>query len=274
MLRSRSVPALAFSLMLATPAVPAPVRPVVDGWTFVTNTKSTERGVPETQMQAQVTETKVRVDWQKAAPGMSKDSYMILDAETGVLTMVSPKEKEATILPIGGMASMMGAMGMGGVMKVEISDLAVSVDEGGAGEEILGYPTRKFTMTQAYTMRMQVGPIKRTNKIDNTTELWVANVPPPHARAFEAFAKNFAQNFANAGFGGEGLKALTDEIAAKMPRGLTLRSVSTNKDDKGKVTGTTTTEVREFKQAPIDPKVFEIPADYKVNDMTAAMKKG
>lgn len=269
--RFLAIPALA---LVATAAAPSPVAVVVDGWTFTSTTKSTERGSPETTMTVQVAGASMRVDWQKAAPGMTPGTWMILDGETGRLTMVSPKEKTATILPVGGLASMLGSLGAAGLMKMEVSDVVVSTTEDGAGEPMLGFPTRKYTMKQAYAMKMSVGPIKRSGTVDNTTELWVADVPVPEQKAFEAFAKNFSQNFTSAGFGGEGMKTLLDEVAAKMPKGVALKSVSTSISDQGgrKSTSTTTTEVKEFKQASIDAKVFEIPADYKVTDMSAINK--
>ncbi len=270
--RFLAIPALA---LIATAAVPSPAAVAVDGWTFTSTTRSTERGAPETIMQVQVAGAMMRVDWQKAAAGMPQGSYMILDGEAGRLTMVSPKERTATILPLGGMASMLGALGASGMMKMEVTDIVVSTTDGGAGEPMLGFPTRKYTMKQAYAMKMSVGPIKRSSTVDNTTELWVADVPVPEQKAFEAFSKNFSQNFTSAGFGGEGMKTLLDEVAAKLPKGVALKSVSTSITDQGgrKSTTTTTTEVTEFRKVSIDEKVvFTIPADYKVTDMSATNK--
>jgi hypothetical protein len=226
-------------------------------------------------MKVQVAGSKVRIDWQKAAPGTPAGSYLVLDAEAGTLTMVSPRDKSATMLPVGGMASMLGAIGAAGLMKVEVTDVVVSLTEDGAGEEMQGHATKKYTMKQTYAMKMQVGPIKRSGTVDNTTELWVADVPVPAQKAFEAFARNFAQNLTSSGLGGDGMKTLIDEIAAKMPKGVALKSVATSITDQGgrKSTSTTTTTVSDFKQVSLDEEVFRFPSDYKINDLSA-MKKG
>lgn len=269
--RLAAIPALLVAGLAASPAA----RPVVDGWSFTSTTKSTDRSVGETTMQVRLAGANVRVDWVKAPQGMPRDGYMLLNADSAILKMVSPREKTVTILPVGGMASMLGAIGAAGMMKMEVSDVVVSVSDDGAGEDLLGYRTRKYTMKQAYGLKMSVGPIKRSQTIDNTTELWVADVPAPEQKAFEAFAKNFAQSLTGAGFGGDGMKALLDEVAAKMPRGATLKSVATviTTDGGRKNTSTTTTEVKEFRQGPIEASVFEIPAGYKVTDMMSIMNK-
>lgn len=272
-----SLAAIALPALLASTiaSIPGGAPAVVNGWSFTSTTKSTDRNVGETTMKVQLAGANVRVDWVKAPQGMPRDGYMLLNADSALLKMVSPREKSVTVLPIGGMASMLGAMGAAGLMKMEVSDVVVSVTEGGAGEALLGFSTRKYTMKQTYGMKMSVGPIKRSSTVDNTTEMWVADVPAPEQRAFEAFAKNFAQSFAGAGFGGDGMKALIDSIAAKMPSGATLKSVATTISTDGgrQNTSTTTTEITEFTQGPIDAAVFEIPAGYKVNDMTSMTKK-
>ncbi|NUQ10706.1 MAG: hypothetical protein HUU26_00040 [Gemmatimonadaceae bacterium] len=205
--RLAAIPALLVAGLAASPAA----RPVVDGWSFTSTTKSTDRSVGETTMQVRLAGANVRVDWVKAPQGMPRDGYMLLNADSAILKMVSPREKTVTILPVGGMASMLGAIGAAGMMKMEVSDVVVSVSDDGAGEDLLGYRTRKYTMKQAYGLKMSVGPIKRSQTIDNTTELWVADVPAPEQKAFEAFAKNFAQSLTGAGFGGDGMKALLAE---------------------------------------------------------------
>ena len=271
----RRYPALG-ALALA-PLFLAPTPVAVEGWSFISTTTSDVRGAPEMSMQVRLAGPQLRVDFLKGTTGMTPGAYMLLNAETSQLTMVSPKEKSATVLPVGGMASMLGAVGAAGIMKIEIDNVSVTVEDLGAGDAILGHGTHRYRVKESHTMNVSVMGMHRSGTTATDTEMWIAtDVSRTEQRAFEAFAANFAQSMGGAGFGGDGMRKLTDELQRKMPKGLVLRQIATTRqtDQGGKeTTSVTTTEVKEFKQARLDEKLFEVPKDYVVTDLGAAMEE-
>jgi hypothetical protein len=247
-------------------------RPLLaDGWSFIRKTTSSNPRVPQTEMQVRLLQHRARIDYLKPMPGMRKGTYILLDAEKQQLILVSPEEKTATVVPAGGLAAALGAVGQTGLMKIEVTDVSVAVDDVGPGEPILGHPTHRYRLDQKSTMSVSAMGFRRTSKNATTTELWMTtDVPSSEARAFEEFNRNFAGSLG--GLGGEGLRTLQEEIQRKMPAGFALRQVATvNETDQGgkTTTTTTTTEVTEFREVALEPSLFEVDPRFRIIDMSA-----
>jgi hypothetical protein len=206
---------------------------------------------------------------------MAAGTYILLDAESRRMTMVSPKEKTATVLPLGGLMSMMGGMDEAGLLKMDVTDISVSVDELGAGESILGHSTMRYRTRHSFSMSVAVMGFRRSSKEVTETDVWMASdLSVAEGKALDEFARNFSQSFSASGIGGEGMRKLTEELQRKMPKGFPLKQVAkrTSVDQGGKETSsTTTTEVTEYKRVTLDAKLFEVPAGYTLRDMSGVV---
>lgn len=255
-------------------ALPSTTSTAVDGIMITWRQTSTARGVQPTTMQLRVAGNLARIDYQKAPQGMAAGTWMVMDADKGSLTMVSPKDKSATIMPVGGMASVLGAIGAAGLMKAEVSDIAVESQDAGEGEPILGHATHKFTVDQSYRIKVSVMMMKRENTVHSTMEVWVAtDIPAAETKVLEDFGRRFLTSMGGmAGFGGDGMRTLQEALADKMPHGPQLRTLTTSvTTDAGGRADTTrsTSEATAYQTGPIDAAVFEIPVGYKIVDMSA-----
>jgi hypothetical protein len=255
----------------------APV-PMAEGWTFVWNVTSDAPVAQNSTMQVRLLTHQMRVDFRTGTmPGMPPGGYMLIDAEKGQMVMVSPQEKTATLFALGGMGTAMGQMAAGAQMKMEATDISISVDDLGPGEAILGHPTHKYRLKQNYTLNMSTMGMQQSTRTESTTETWMStDFPEAELRAFEGFNKTFGQSAGGiAAMGGEGMKKLNEELQAKMPKGFPLKQI---------VTGTmtmqgrsqamrTTMEVASMSKGTLEPSLFEIPEGYKVNDMTKMLQE-
>lgn len=259
--------ALLSPLLLA--AVPSNGGGMVDGLSLTFHQTSTQRGVQPNTMQVRVLGSLGRIDYQKPQPGMTAGTYLLLQADSARVTMVSPREKTATVMPIGGILSVLGAaLGSSGLMKAEFSDISVESSEVGPGEAILGHPTQRFNVLQSYVARISVMGMRREMKTRATMEVWVAtDIPAAEARALEEFGRNLLSAFGGmGGFGGDGMRELQEELARKLPAGVQLRQITTTISEQGnrRDSTVTTSEVTEFTRGPLDPALFEVPAGYRV----------
>lgn len=260
-------------LLSAAPSVANP--PVVDGYKFAWKVTSEsdareQSGVPPS-MAVQLAGGKLRMDFTEATSNqtMKKGSYMIMDAENNKLIMVSPEEKKAMVMDPAAMGNVAGAIGGSGLVKMEIDNVKVEVEDLGAGERILGKAIHRYRVTRAYDVSIKVVMMKRKSHRESVQELWLTTDVGTD-RAFEAFGRQFASKVSAGG----SMQKLMD-AEQTVPRGFPMKTVmkSVDTDDKGKATTTTTTmEVTELAKANIDPKVFEVPEGYEVMDMGAEMK--
>lgn len=287
-----AIPLLSIALVAAPPSRPvqprtdatsAPARtaPVAaDGWRFrwkVTVEAEKKDKVPASpSMTVSLIPGKARMDYEgDAQPNgmMKKGGYMILDAEKGTMTMVDPKEKKAVIMDPSALGNMMGAIGASGMVKMDVKDVKVSVEKLGAGERLLGYPTTKYRITRGYVMSVSIFGRKNTTTHSSVTESWVAERFIDD-RAFEEWAKNFTRGVGN--LSGDAFKKLMEAEQANQIKGIVLKQVqqSTNTDDKGNATTSTTTmEMTELTKTSLDKALFEVPAGYEVTDMKAQMSE-
>lgn len=257
----------------ATFAAPRAVA-TVDGWRFrwkVTSDGGQRGASAQPSMTVSLIPGKARMDFEGEQRGgmVKKGGFIILDATKGTMTVVDPEERKAMVMEPQALGGMMDAMG--GMMKMEVSDVKVATESLGAGESILGYATRKYKVMRSFTLTVTVMGRKNVTRDQSESELWVAD-RFIEDKAFEAWATNFARGFG--GMGGDAFKALIDAERANAPKGTVLKSVmrSTNTDAGGKATTVTTTmEMQELKKLSLDAGLFEVPAGYEVVDLKAQL---
>lgn len=205
------------------------------------------------------------------SPGgmMGAGTYMITSSGKGTVTSVDPAKHQYMVIDIAQMGKAATDMqaAMGGMAKIDIADVKVSLEDLGAGEPLDGYATYKYRLTQSYTMNMSVmGRTMRTPS-SSTSDIWVApqldNIMDPSSRPPSMAAS------------GPMAELTTQLIAqyAKMRKGLMLKRVTTTQGGTGMPvhTSTLTTTITNVKKASISPSVFEVPAGYTKVDMMDAM---
>jgi hypothetical protein len=262
---------LAATAALALPAAPAAAQ---DGVTFTYRVQSTARGTREEPSPAMLATVRIagpnaRMDFREgSAPGMKDGGYLLLRGAEKSIVIVSPKDKSAMVIGAEGLGSGAGAMTNNAIVKVSTRDQKFDYQDLGAGDRILGYPTRHVRMTWSGATEMRVMGRKSSTTESSVGEAWVAtSVAGADAEALAAWSRAF----------GAGLRRTNPDLASQMAeydrkfgRGLALRNqvVSTRTDDKGKVaTDTMRMEVTELARGRLDPTLFEVPAGYQVADM-------
>jgi hypothetical protein len=201
---------------------------------------------------------------------MGAGTYMISNTAKGTTTSVDPAKKEYMVIDLADLAKTSAALqqSMGGMMKTEITNVKVGLEDLGAGESMEGYSTVKYRLTESYTMRMSIMGHTTETSDESSTDLWIAPqldaIMNPGARP---------SGTADAGM----MAPLTNEIAkvyAKVRKGVVLKSVRTSQTvSNGKTRPTTMTMIiSNVKHAPISPSVFEVPAGYtKVASLSDAL---
>lgn len=263
--------AVALATLVAMAAVRSPAAP---GWTFTWKVTGDGPGQNMTA-QIRVLEQRLRMDFEEGSmPGLSAGGYMLFDATKGQMIMVSPQEKSAMIMSGEGMASAMDAMGG---MKMDVTDASTTVEPLGPGGEILGLPTQRYRVRQSFTITVSAMGQSQSSTMQNDIETWMTTaLPAEQQQAFEAFERNFMRSTSNmAAMGGEVFKKLADELQAKMPKGFALKQVQTSTTTMSGQTSTSkaTMEVTSMATADLDPSLFEVPADYRVQDMSQLMRQ-
>lgn len=191
---------------------------------------------------------------------MGVGTYMISNTVKGTTTTVDPSRHEYTVIDLADLARTSAALqqSMGGMMKTELTDVKVGIEELGAGEPLEGYQTIRYRMTQSYTMKISIMGHTSESATQSTSEFWIApqldEVMNPGARPGSAAVTG-------------PMAALTAEIGkayAKVRKGVVLKSVNTTQSVSGGKTRVTTMTmvISNVKRAPISASVFEVPAGY------------
>jgi hypothetical protein len=268
MLRSSRLilPVVAMTLVAATPAR------IADGWRFTwkfqVDETSGQNPYQQPSMSVQMIPGKLRMDFLGDSPQGKKGGYMLLDAEKGTMAMVSPQDKTVMLMEPGALGAMAGAVGS--VVKMDVSDVKVDVEDQGAGEKILGRSTHKYRITRSYGMQVSVFGKKMKSTHHSVTEAWVSKEMLLD-KSWELWTDNFARGASR--LGGNAFKQLV-EAERTVPKAVPLRQQMTNTDtdDKGKVTTTRMSwEMTELKKDNLPASAFEIPGDYQVMDMKQTM---
>jgi hypothetical protein len=269
---------------IALPLAFVAANPFTDGMTydFQMKSQSTRTGNKE-----QVTlrgrgtyagdEAKIEILEAGASTGGSevfggKGTYFIMKDAGKEMLLVDPKQKQYMKWDIASMFAGMSKMinAVGGIVKMQMSDIHISAQDLGAGETVQGYPTRHVRMTQNYTMSVSV--FGRSSKTMNatTTDYYFA----PSLKIANPFVSN-SQQMAMASqmdvFNNPDFKSQMMAAQAKIPKtGVPLKTVTTtiSTDGKGKQETTVTTmEMLNFSKSNIPSSAFAIPSDYKMIEM-------
>ena len=207
---------------------------------------------------------------QSMSPGgmMGQGTYMITSGSKKTVTSVDPAKQQYTVIDVGELGKTANDMqsALGGMAKIEVVGIKIDVQDLGAGEELDGYPTYKYRITQAYTMNMIVMGRTMSTPTQSVTDVWVApqldGLMDPSARPPVAATGPMAE--------------LTKQLTvayAKVRKGLMLKRVSTMDSGEGarKHTTTVTTTITNVKKSAISPSVFEVPASYTKVDLADAV---
>jgi hypothetical protein len=273
-----------FVAAIALPLAFGAAMPLTDGMTyeFVMKSQSTRTGNKEAvQMRGRGTyagdQAKIEIIDASSTTGGSeafggKGAYFIVKGGGQEMLMVDPNQKQYMKWDIATMFAGMSRMvnAVGGLVKMQMSDVHIDAQDLGAGETVQGYPTRHIRMTQNYTISVSVlGRSKKTQN-QSTTDYYFA----PSLRIANPFVSNSQQMamisqldmFNNPDYVNQ-MKAAN----AKIPKtGVPLKTVTTvvATDDKGKAETTVTTmEMVNFKASNIPASAFAIPSDYKMVEM-------
>ncbi len=196
------------------------------------------------------------------APGgmMGAGMYMITNGSKGTVTSVDPARHQYTVIDIAEMGKAASDMqaALGGMAKMEFTDVKVDLQDLGAGEPIDGYATYKYKLAQSFTMKMSMMGRTINSPSSSTTEIWVApqldGLMDPSARPMVATPT---------GPMAELMRQLTAQYG-KMKKGLPLKRITTSVSGEGarQHTTTMTSMITNVKKSAISPSVFEVPSGY------------
>lgn len=273
-----------FVAAAAVPFVFAAAIPVTDGMSYEFVMKSTSRA---TGNKEQVTlrgrgtyagdNAKLEIlDASSSTGGQeafgAKGSYFIVKNGGQEMLLVDPNQKQYMKWDIGNMLAGMSKVvnAVGGLVKMQMSEVKIDAQDLGSGETVQGYPTRHIRMTQNYTISASMFGHKTTSHSETTTDYYFA----PSLRIANPFVSNSQQMAMMSQFdmfNNTDYKSQMAAAQAKLPRnGVPLKTVTTTvtTDEKGKAeTSTTTMEMVNFKSANVPASEFAIPSDYKMIEM-------
>ncbi|MBV9879720.1 MAG: DUF4412 domain-containing protein [Gemmatirosa sp.] len=212
----------------------------------------------------------MRIDWREGAPGvpmMKPGAYMLLRGADRSLLIVNPEDKAAIKIDAQSFGSGAGTMTNNAFVKVSQKEAKFDFEELGAGDRILGYPTRHVRVSSSGTTDVRVMGKTTSSTTQSTGEAWIATgIKGVDAEALRQWSQSF----------GRGLRQTNADLVPRLADydrkygdGLALRTVmvSTSSDDKGRArTDTIRMEVTDLTASKLDPSLFEVPAGYQVAD--------
>ena len=236
------------------------------GWTITTNmTVDSGNGSRpwSMAMRQQVTPRNLRMEFVQlsgySSPISIEGMYMIIDVVDSTMTSVMPSQHTAMIMGLGPRTGMTPPI-VSADQKLTRSD----IEDLGDGGQVHGHATRHYRLTTAGTLTMSFGAEKCSSMpIDGVTDMWIApdvDLGPAAAAAANQLSA----------MGGTGTTPTQGAVAAKMPKGTPLKSISTRAatDPAGRArTITTTTEIVDFSHTNLDPSLFAVPSDLQTTDM-------
>ncbi len=273
-----------FTAVASMPIVFMAAQPVVDGMTYEFVMKSTSRatGNKETvTMRGRGTyagdNAKIEIIEAGAQSGGNemfggKGGYFIVRDGGKEMLLVNPEDKTYMKWDLANMmAGVSTAMNaVGGMVKIEISDVKIDAQDMGAGPSIQGHATRHIRMIQNYTTSAKVFGRTSKTRSESTTDYYIA----PNLRIPNPFVSTEQANAMMSQFDMFNTPEYKNQLAAanaKMPKtGAPLRWVTTvvSTDEKGKAeTMTSTMEMSNLKAGNIPASEFAIPAGYTMVEM-------
>jgi hypothetical protein len=205
---------------------------------------------------------------QSMVPGggiMGTGTYIITNGTKRTTTFVDPAKKQYMEFDIAEMAKEAGELSqaLGGMIKIEVTDVQANMESLGAGEKLEGYSTLKYRLTTSYTMNMT---IIGKSSIHTVADIWIApDLDPimnPQGRP----------DLAKVAMATGPMAPLTTAIIkayANVKPGLMLKRVSTSTNGEGAKARVTTMTmlVSNVKKGSIPASVFQVPAGYTKVEM-------
>jgi hypothetical protein len=217
-------------------------------------------------MRRYVTDGKVRMEIVQvsnmAGAEGAEGGYQIINAADSTITMVTPAQRSAMVMQVG--ATLAGF----GTPKIEPHITSSQVEDLGAGDRILGHATRHVRATTEGTIDVTMFGSTCTGSMKGVAEMWIA----PDVDLRRAMESVLATT--SIALGSDMSGAVQGTPSSSLPSGTALRTISkvTRPNAQGRMTTvTTTSEYVELAQGPLDPSVFQVPADFKVMDMKKMM---
>lgn len=217
------------------------------------------RGAERTNVKVWVEGDATRVDFAEGdATGNFKPGTWLVSRDAGAtMLLVNDQEKTWSEFNLGQMADALGQMG--GMVKFEFTDLYSQKISEAPGETLLGHDTSLVVFKSGYTMNMAVMGMKQTQKVEMAQAMWTTDAFD--ARAFAVWLRPDKR------MGGSipGLSEMM-EVQFETMQGVPLKSVvkTRSTDQKGRVTNSVaTTTVTSLREEAVPASRFEIPADYR-----------
>jgi len=217
-------------------------------------------GDQEMQMNTYVDGENGRIEFvsTEGNPLFAEGGYMLTHDAGSTIYLVNPAEMTYMQLDLDAMLGMAGNMmnAMGGVMEMSF-DNVVSENLGQEpGDELLGYPTTRYSFRTAYDMNIKVMGFNRSSHSESTTEVWCTDEVGPSG--FNIWLRPDRMRTGN-----EGLDELISQ-QLQLPECLPLRIVSTSTADGQRGESRSETVVTTLRQEPgFDAGLFTLPADYE-----------
>ncbi|HEX2723391.1 MAG TPA: hypothetical protein VHM24_10760 [Gemmatimonadaceae bacterium] len=276
------------------PFVLAAATPVADGMSYEFVMKSTSR---QTGNKEQVTlrgrgvyagdDAKIEILEAASSAGGEqafggKGTYFIVKDGGKEMLLVNPAEKSYMKWDMQAMFAGIGKVvnAVGGLVKLQMSDVRIDARDLGAGESVQGYPTKHIQVIQNYTMTAKVFGKTSASKSETTTDYYFA----PSLRIANPFMSNSQQMAMMSQldmFNNPEYKSQMSAAMAKIPKtGVPLKTVTTTvtTDEKGKKeSNVTVMEMVNFKASNIPQSTFAIPSGYtmvEMPNMSASMASG
>lgn len=240
---------------------------LVAGVTYDFSSVTTGKGGTEMSGKAAIEDGKSRMEFVKGDGILIPHGSVVVSNDGGkTLTVMNPKKKTYyEISPEGMMQGAAAAMkSAGGLVQMNFSNESVDVKQEGAGGDVEGYPTMKYTVTTSYDMSMKIMGMKNDSKVRTVSEVWATEKLPVEYMTFVQ-QKGFKT-------GMEGLDRMIAKQSAAM-KGFPLKQVMTTTTTaaNGKSqTNTTTLTVTNIEKATVADEQFEVPAGYSEVDSPLA----
>jgi hypothetical protein len=199
----------------------------------------------------------------------SRGSYFLVLDNGEKMVLVDPAQKTYMEWDLqnmmAGLGKMMGALG--GLVRMEMSDVKVEAQDMGAGGTVNGYATQHVRVVENYSISARVMGRSSNSRVETTTDYYFA---PALRNLRNPFVQN-SQMFRAVGdmFNNADYQRQMTSVQAKLagvPVKTVARSVTTNPDGKQETT-VTTMEMTGFQNTDVAASTFAIPSGFQVVEM-------
>ncbi len=218
-----------------------------------------------------VLDGKARIDFARgAAPGLAEGGWMLVEPDGGRMSIVDPAAKRVMVMD--SLGNLAGMGGMGGMMQMTVRDTSSRVEDLGAGETILGFATRKYRITTAYTMEMSMMGRAIPMRTEQVTVAHVSDEATLREAGFSALEKSFGSTMG--GMAGNEAASVIRMLTASRPKGFALmQDLESRIIRNGDTTKTRSSyRVTELARGGVEPVDFVVPADYARTDVGAQLR--